>query len=220
MMRPPIPDEAAIAIHLANLREFDGIIYASGFILALRDARHFTKRNQDTGTKLLEAVCGNHGSWLGTIGYLALLDQIGGCFKPKGVTKIEDVSIVRALRYFTTLTIEQSLAIYALRCAFAHDYSLININKNKPMLTHIFTVSQGTTDPVVKLANKQWNGSIENFTDDNITHVNLETLGDTVEEVYQKLIELRNTNRLEIVLKGGAEELLRRYSISIPKPRY
>lgn len=56
----------------------------SAFCAALRDARKFTGRNLDTGGKLSEPSCGDHGSWLGAIGYMTLIDQIGSCFKPKG----------------------------------------------------------------------------------------------------------------------------------------
>ena len=46
----------------------------SSFWAALRDARCATGRNVETGTVVDEAKT---GSWLGAIGYLMLLDQIG-----------------------------------------------------------------------------------------------------------------------------------------------
>ena len=121
-----MPDEQAIILYLTNISQNQSITYFSGFVAALRDAGKFTARNQDTGMKIQDDSCGNHGSWLGAIGYLALLDQIGGCFKPRNVAQIQGNSINKSLRYFyNTLPLPHVDAIYALRNAFAHDYSLI-----------------------------------------------------------------------------------------------
>ncbi len=81
-----LPEDQAIRSHL-SLFKFDTTntptLYFSGFTSALRDARKFTGRNQDNGEKLKDQNFGNLGSWLGAIDYMALLDQIGSCFKPK-----------------------------------------------------------------------------------------------------------------------------------------
>ena len=95
-----VTEQAAIASHLGKIQETEHYILFSCFMGALRDARKFTKRDKDTGQKLIEDDCGDHGSWLGAIGYLALLDQIGGCFKPKDTATIPGNCIVKALGYF------------------------------------------------------------------------------------------------------------------------
>ena len=171
-----MPENDAIYSHLTNISQQQNIIYFSGFVAALRDARKFTKRSQDTGQKLVDDNCGNHGSWLGAIGYLSLLDQIGKCFKPRATLAINDNSISKALKYYTNLSNQEIDAIYALRNAFAHDYSLFNINNNNPSYTHHFTVIQsGRT--IVRLPLNQWNGIHLNRTNNNLTIINLEILG-------------------------------------------
>ena len=211
-------EEAAISSHLASITKTKDITLFSGFMAALRDARKFTKRDQDTGHKLHGDDCGNFGSWLGAVGYLILLDQIGGCFKPKSAKNIDGNQIIKALRYFTELSLLEAKAIYALRCAFAHDFSLLNIH-DKPGLTHIFTANQGTTSPVVTLPIVPWDGNILNMYPENVTRINLEALGDLVENIYVKLIELSNSSDLKIELKGGPQELHIRYSFYSPNTR-
>lgn len=157
-------------------------------------------------------TCGNHGSWLGALGYLALLDQIGKCFKPRDVALIFDNAISRALKYFTTLTDEEVDAIYALRNAFAHDYSLYNINHNRPSYTHNFTVIQSPARPLVTLPQDIWDGNLATRSNNNITWVNLEALGDTVEQICARLLDLANNDQLEVTLQGGPDELLQRYT--------
>ncbi len=209
-----MPEQQAILAHLTNLSQGQIITYFSGFVAALRDARKFTKRNQDNGQKLTDDSCGDHGSWLGTIGYLSLLDQIGKCFKPRATAMINgENSISKALKYFATHIPDAEVdAIYALRNAFAHDYSLYNINANRPFYTHHFTVIQSPMHPLVRLPQTQWDGNIANKTQANLTVANLEALGDTVEQICSRLLQLANNNDLEVTLAGGSDELVQRYS--------
>lgn len=209
-----MPEQQAILAHLTNLYHGQNITYFSGFVAALRDSRKFTKRNQENGQKLTEDSCGDHGSWLGAIGYLSLLDQIGKCFKPRATAKIDkENSISKALKYFATHIPDAEVdAIYALRNAFAHDYSLYNINTKKPSYTHHFTVIQSPVHPLVRLPQTQWDGNISNRAQTNLTVVNLEALGDTVEQIYSTLLQFANNNDLEVTLIGGSDELIQRYS--------
>ncbi|NCT75066.1 MAG: hypothetical protein GXC78_11080 [Chitinophagaceae bacterium] len=209
-----MPEQRAISTHLTNLSQGLSITYFSGFVAALRDARKFTKRNQDNGQKLTDDSCGDHGSWLGAIGYLSLLDQIGKCFKPRTIATINNEnSISKALKYFATHIPDAEVdAIYALRNAFAHDYSLYNINANRISYTHHFTVIQSPVHPLITLPQTQWDGNIANRTQNNLTVVNLEALGDTVEQVCSRLLQLTSNNDLEVTLAGGSDELIQRYS--------
>jgi hypothetical protein len=183
------------------------ITFFSGIVAALRDARKTTNRNQDTGEKIPNT---HHGSWLGAIGYLVLLNQIGNCFKPKNIAGVRENSIVKALKYFTNLNDNEINAIYALRCSFAHDYSLTNINRN-PLRQHRFNVCVGDNF-VVLLAKNPWNGDMQNKDRNNITTISLEGLADLIESIFAKLIELLNRDELECILPGGPLELLNRYS--------
>lgn len=211
-----ITDNDAIKLHLSGLHSDNQFVYFSSFIAALRDARKFTGREMDTGIKM--SGYGDHGSWLGAIGYMTLMDQIGKCFRPVSQTKITDAnSITKCLRYFTTLSNEEIDAIYALRCAFAHDYSLLNISTTKPQLNHRFTVYQGNEGNVVTLPSSAWDGDRNSDDMNTITLVNLEGLGDLVESICRHLLYLSDRNELVIDLKGGVEELTSRYGIVTPK---
>ncbi len=180
----------------------------SGFVAALGDARLVTGRDT-TGKKTDES---KHGCWLGAIGYMALLDQIGNCFKPVYVSPESGNSIRKALRYFTTLPDAEIDALYALRCAFAHDFSLYNINHNTPSLTHRFQVGVGGAMKAVLLPMVRWDGDYSNRTVNNVTTVNLEGFGDLVENICRQLSDLADKGELEVVLCGGSDELLQRYS--------
>ena len=209
-----MPEQQTIIAHLTNFTPGHNITYFSGFVAALRDARKFTKRNQDNGQKRPDDTCGDHGSWLGAIGYLSLLDQIGKCFKPRAAAVINNENAIsKSLRYFAThIPIPEVDAIYALRNAFAHDYSLYNINPNRPSYTHHFTVIQSPVRPLVVLPQTQWDADINNRTQNNVTIVNLEALGDTAEQICATLVQLANNNDLQVMLAEGSDELILRYS--------
>ena len=205
--------DKAIKMHLSLFTQADkNMTLFSGFIAALRDARKFTARDQETGQKISGQSFGDLGSWLGAIGYIVLLDQIGSCFKPISAATVSENTITKALKYFSTLPEKEIDAIYALRCAFAHDYSLYNINRSKPSLTHHFKVHQSPTFPLVKLPQQQWDGDYTNMNDRNKTTINLEALGDLVETICAQLFALASQNDLEVTLIGGTDELLQRYS--------
>jgi hypothetical protein len=211
-----IDEQQAISIHLGNIQKEPGYTRFSGFMAALRDARKFTKRDQDTGAKLLDDTCGDHGSWLGAIGYLTLLDQIGGCFKPQGVNHVSGNTIVKALRYFGGLNEVEANAIYALRCSLAHDFGAFNINSHKPGLTHLFTLHQDPSFPLLHFPKTPWDGNINTFNRDNVTYVNLRALGDLVEAIYKELLTLAANSNLVIILPGGVMELCIKYSYWTP----
>jgi hypothetical protein len=195
------------------IREYLGIIPSpmpsriSCFVAALRDAREFTGRDPETGIKFLGT---NHGCWLGALGYMALLDQIGSCLKPKDKKGVRN-EIEASLKYFSDLSKPEIEAIYALRCAFAHNYSLVNVNARQDR-RHVFTLGQGDKLPsLVQLPRVPWNGVFEKIGVDSQTRVNLEAFGDLVESACQNARKQAEEGSLEIALAGGVKELLVRY---------
>ena len=206
-------EQDAIMSHLTFKHGNEGGQYFSGFMAALRDARTVTGRDADTGTKLNSSATGN---WLGALGYMALLDQVGSCFKPKSVSALPSHSIGKALTYFSSLPQQERDVLYTLRCAFAHDYSLSNARDGKgniikdPNLIHFFRVSQGA-DQLVRFPVSRWSGDYDTITSENETYVDLEKFGDLVESVYQKLLELAEQQQLDVTLAGGSDELIQRY---------
>lgn len=205
-----MPEDEALRRHFGFSMLNGHIQLTSGFVAAIRDARLATGRDQTSGVKVDDQ---RHGSWLGALGYMALLDQVGKCFKPRSKGPVEGAAIIKALRYFTSLGTEEIDAIYALRCGFAHDYSLVNIS-SKPGLTHHFLVHE-SPGPIVTLPRERWSGDYSQRTAENQTRVNLEALGDVVETMYAVLLELDQQGDLEIVLSGGSDELLWRYHFGI-----
>jgi hypothetical protein len=209
MTKNHISTNQVIEFHLTNHSPAEGIHTFSGFVAALSDARAATGRDEFgknvDNTKL--------GCWLGAIGYMALLDQIGTCFKPKQKSYESGTSIHRALKYFSNLSDDEIEAVYALRCSFAHDFSLHNIKKDKPSRTHRFRVGIGSSKRAVALPSVLWDGNYESKNLKDFTTINLEAFGDLVENICQQLSILANSDELDVVLPGGTDELLHRYSI-------
>lgn len=214
----------AINIHLStNYISKNNLTYFSGLCGGLKDSRKMTGRNMNTGEKFPDnnmkcsedenGPCfkGHLGSWLGTMGYMALLDQIGKCYKPKNKIKITDNSsaIKKSLKYFTTLNDLEIDSIYALRNAFFHDYSIFNRHNGN---NKFFILDHSHTTPIVQLPLDNWDGNYNNINQNAQTYVNLEAIGDLVENIYKNLLLLALNEELDIELTGGADELVRRYT--------
>lgn len=209
-----ISEQQAIDAHLSDRQPIqlpDGvrIQVTSGFWACLSDARTGTGRDAEG-----RIVDGRRStSWLGNVGYLVLLDQIGSCFKGRTQAVVQGNAIEKALSYFTGLDQAHKRAIYALRCALAHDYSLINKNPNQADLQHHFTLTGGSGRLVV-FPTQAWDGDIHNQTQHNQTVVDVVEIGNLVEGIYRELVRLAANNELEIVLSGGKDELLMRYTFA------
>jgi hypothetical protein len=204
----------AIRNHFMEPYRRKGVLYFSGFSGALIEARDAANRRED-GTKIPNI---KHGGWLAAIGYFALLEQIGNCFRPKQTTVRvhgNENGIKKALKYFSPLRKEEIDALYALRCAFAHDFSLSNVGALNAKNVHHFQVTEGAGTPLVIFPKESWDGNYQNIKPETTTTVNLELFGDMVEKLIDQLEDLAEKDQLAIVLKGGAEELEKRYSFAI-----
>ena len=178
----------------------DGHEYKSPYMAALIDARNSTGRDLVTGEIVNADLTGN---WPGAISYLILIDHIGYFFCRKDINVQGKNSFVSALQGFTDLNEKEIFALYALRCAFAHKYSLIHIGKGSKadLLHHHFTVRGGKYAPLMYLPEITWDGKIENRTRDNITTISLEAVGNLVEGIHKKLISFAESNNLEFLNK-------------------
>ena len=207
-----MPEQTTLLQHLSSEpMTLQGHTVFSGFTAALRDARGATGRDPATGA----IVNPEHTySWLGAVGYLVLLDQIGTCFKPADTKDVVGNTINRALSYFTNLSEADRNAIYALRCAFAHDYSLVNENPNTNRRTHHFIILSDPSSPVLRHPAQTWDGDYETRDEDNATNVNVWALGKHVEDICLQLLDLANAGELDITLADGLKELTSRYGIS------
>jgi hypothetical protein len=208
-------DLSPIQIHL-TLKDYatpSGRKLQSCLTAALNEARYLTQRDTSTGLPDPQNEHGFLGRWSGAMCYITILDQIGKCYRPKSKPKIENgSSIIKALTYFTTLTEDEINAIYALRNAFFHDFSLLNINKDKPKFQHVFSVEGHPTNSLITLPKVNWDGQIDTRTSDTATRINLKALGDLVEDVYKKLLVLEKDGELILDLPGGEHELVNRYT--------
>jgi len=122
----------------------------SSLLAILRDARGATGRSEETG-QLQPEQEGRAGHWLGALGYMVTIEQIGKCFRPRGATPQLPPGFRRALADFAPhLTKQERDALYALRCCFAHDYSLVNgPGKRTPQgLWHRFNLTARRADPI------------------------------------------------------------------------
>lgn len=178
-----------------------------------------TGRDEVTGEVVDEVKA---HSWLGAIAYLVLLDQVGECFQPVPIPRptAHDKSIPNALTYYQpTLDDESILAIYALRCALAHDYALVNIGKGnaamRVRLNHRFELVDKPTDPLVELPEIRWDGNLRSPLRSSPTRVNLARLGNLAEDVVRTLQRASSERRLHVVLDGGLDELFNRFAASV-----
>jgi len=213
-----INETQAIDSHLNDrppirLSSGEKIKVTSSFYACLSDTRKFTGRNSKGAVVDFDRC----RSWLGNVGYLILLDQIGSCFKDRSKPAVNGASVQKALSYFSSLSPDEIDAIYALRCALAHDYSLVNKNENKQSLQHQFALTGGTNTLLVKPL-QTWDGDLLNRTQNNQTVIDVKELGDLSENIYKKLLTLASNNMLEIILPGGKDELIMRYTFAYKVP--
>jgi len=74
--------------------------WVSSLVAVLRDARAATGRYLATGE--VSPKQRGSGSWLGALGYMVMLDQIGECFRPANASSLPHGTpdFIKALTYF------------------------------------------------------------------------------------------------------------------------
>lgn len=169
----------------------------SPYIAALIDSRMASGRNKRSGKKLNKS----HGSWIGALGYMVLVDHISKVIKLKGYQS-KGNSFVNTLFQFTKLSEKEIYSLYALRCSFAHDYSLYNIpnsnDKKFALKKHYFTVTQGNGGNLITFPQKPWNGD---FDENERTIINLELFGDLVEDINNVIKDKIKKNEVNFIIK-------------------
>lgn len=207
----PTPEvHDAITRHLYDREPVNGVKYSSSLIALLGDARAAAGRDSDGRLRP-----GRRGeSWLAASGYLGLLDQVGTSFTLVG-TAATKPAIHHALRTFSRVQDEPTIeALFALRCALVHDYSLANVplnGRNAAARTHFFRLTADATTPLIKLPSTRWDGNYASVTPENETLVNLQKVGDVAEGVVARLRTEHQSERLDTCL--DLPEFERRYGI-------
>jgi hypothetical protein len=204
-------DYAILADHVGGPVPKTGPI--STFKLALIEARTLTGRDLTTGAA---TNGGTSTLWAGTAVYFILLEQIGRSLRPKTgralTNKRKEYEIEQAVRQFLPrkTSERQRNAVYALRCAFAHRYALINLNY-KPEYQHVFRLTDDAAEPLIGWPRTPWNGKIRDAKAATSTTVNLIKIGDLCEDVVRSARQHAIRGTLRSLL--SAEELQRTYSI-------
>jgi hypothetical protein len=177
---------AAIERHLYECEPAAGMKYQSSLIAILGDARGAANRDGEGRVKPNK----RSQSWLGATAYLIMLDQVGKVFKVNGAPDTFDHPIGLAISHFTPIQDEAIIeALYALRCALAHDYSLFNRDKHgtRPMRDHAFNFTADTVSPLVEFPSSKWNRIYKDPPLEQTTVVNLRRVGDLGETVVRSL---------------------------------
>lgn len=199
-------EKEILNFYFGNPFRSNGYEMKSPYIAALIDSRIATCRNKRSGKKLNKG----HGSWIGALGYMALLDHVGKIIEFKDKKNTTKKSFLGSLYNFSNLKKKEIYALYSLRCSFAHDYSLFNIphndDKEKELKCHRFRVTQGDTGELIVFPKDIWNGDLKN--EDNITIINLELFGDLVESIHKKIVNGINKDSIKLLDNVNIEDLV------------
>jgi hypothetical protein len=215
-------DRRALAMHVnAGPPTIDG--YVSCFWALVRDARLVAKRDPDHGFPLyeetkrpLEAI------WGASLLYMVIIDQIGSSFETRGAPRPNGNSFSMALRTFgvpvTPLSPADIDTLYALRCSFAHDYSLLNVpaNRNRiPQLAHLFSVTWSFDRRLVERPTTYWNGNTSAPLPIERTVVNLKAFEELVEGMIRQVQLAAESGDLILAEGMTVKEFTERYSFRI-----
>jgi hypothetical protein len=207
-------EEMVALVFRQDGRLADGREYRSMFVRDLRRARELARRDPETGGKEPK---GTHGAFKGAMLYLQLLAEIGRSVVPKKARSEEGDAVHRALDCFLPGTSFEGLGapgrsmIAALRRASGDGMTLVAADPADPTRRVRFVLVQ--RGEVVALPKE---GALDGDGGDALAgavHVNLERLGDLVEEVVARVREMAGGGELWCVLKGGAGALLEKMAV-------
>ena len=218
---PGWSDDDTIGSFLTYHRRRTGTHWGSSLIAVLRDARAATGRYLSSGE--VGPKQERSGSFLGAVGYMVMLDQIGECYRPADAAPLPNTpDFIRALTYFADdMPDLERQALYALRCCFVHNYSLVNIPNRGSAETraqrqhHFLLGNDPAPCPVVQLPAVRWEGNVGYRPSWTATRVSLRRVGDLAESVYARLLDLHERRELRIALPGGGVELRARYAFIV-----
>jgi hypothetical protein len=229
----------ALTAYLSPRSHFPpGIYFESSLSAILRDARGATGRDDEGVLPPDRAHEGR--SWLGALGYLCLIDQVGTAVRPKRVTTIPldehwPPSFVRGLARFAPDLVSSPLdraALYGVRCALAHDFSLVNMGNDgrvrgekKPPRPgtqrlidrlHVFNYTFDPERPLVDHAVQLWRRTTWTPRPEQMTVVNLYKVGNLAESIVATAQAMHVAGRLTIndEYVRSPRELMVRYGLS------
>lgn len=181
-------------------------------------AREATGRDPKTGKKKDAA---KHLNIAGALGYFALLEQIGNCFRPTSITDSTNKTnnIHKTLHYFSDLSDDKIFVIRALRNTFSHDFSLYGTDRGNRKLLHHFKLKFSDTEPLdteplMILRKKEWDGDLSTKNENNITIVNLEKLCDVIDKICVDIQKLAKKDKIKIEPNDCFQQYYEKYSIN------
>lgn len=212
LLTDDISERDALRMYLTAGHPGEELGFMSSYNAALHDARGVVHRADDGSVRPGAEV--HSRAWIGAVAYLSLLDQIGTALTLKGQPKQEDGESIRlCLRDFAPIVADKDKdAIYALRCALVHDYSLFNVNQKKRDMNFHFGFVADAASPLIAHAAAQWSGEFR--TSDwrsTQTTVNLRALGELAEGCNSAVMAAWHEGRLQSRLEPI--ELVIRYSV-------
>ena len=182
-----------------------GATSISCFRAAVRDARTLSGRDVDTGD--LVSTVGSH-AWPAALMYLVLLDQVGKVIAPTPRARSE-VPFLTALEEFAPSLSEQDREmLYALRCAFAHEFALANEGRGAKVALrrHIFELYEAGERRLVVDPAEPWNGEYGKSRTGGPTKVNLTEFGTLMEELIAQ-VESGATDGSLVLVAGVTPEM-------------
>lgn len=184
--------------------------------LALRDARRVTGRDDLGAIRRPEDV----GTWAGAIVYLCVLDQLGSAVRREGLDseregrlREKQNSFKRCLVQFSQLGDDEINALWALRNAFAHNFSLVSKDVRLRGTWHLFSLSVAGAQ-LVRLPPHRWDGTIGDVAATTI--VSLVGVGDLAEAVCRDVRIAHEAGQLRLALSD--EEFRLRYFLMFGDP--
>lgn len=188
----------------------------SCLMLALRDARSISGRDEKTGIVINTTGNFSPHKWPAALLYLIILEQLGTCLKPTS-SNLQGYPIYLTLRYFSDLAEKECKAIAALRHSFSHSFALFNIYRdNKTQIldtgkTHVFRLIADELNPLIIIPNDidAWDGIFPIKNRKSITFINIWKLGDLVEEIVCNVRKEYAEDNIELLI--SEEELKYKY---------
>lgn len=197
----------------------------STIALLLRNARHMTGRNLETGAYEKNELCNleidKNGlfepqKFNGLINYLIFLEQLGHIFIHDKTGKLNKIDILLK-QYAKNLNSDERNAIRALRNALAHQFGLAIVSLNtktkkiNPKFTHKFTLSIASGSSIIKLGKSPWKGDFKDKSDETSTTVYIYKLHELAELILSKIQNDISNNSISIRLP--LEEIKTRFTI-------
>ncbi len=154
-----------------------------------------------------------HAAWLAALGFLSFFDGVGGAVRSTLVSDVaKTTDVEKGLAHFTDVSPADALVLYALRCAFAHRYSLINVGKGSraERLHHAFVlVDDPDQEWLVTMPTMSWGGQDMLDLRGRQTKVNLAQLFAVAGRMRSRVVELHEEGHLLLV--NSSAETRRRY---------